>query len=150
MRYLARLALLIVVGLFLCVGFSYTVGSSGRGAGRNLGSWYLYEFRRAEALQNCSRIMCRAQEVKHTVIHALLARKLTVREAAEQFAAVDESLAEESSGLPMAYHAPQTEAEVQKQLLGWVKSELATNPRQAEEAIRRVEEELAEASTDTE
>jgi hypothetical protein len=149
MRSLARLLLLVVVGLVLCFGVSHTVASSESSEGRNAASWLLQEVRRAEALHNCSRIIARAQQTKHTVISDLLAKKLTAREAVEQFAAEDESLAKESSGLPMPYCGPRTEEEVRKQLLGWVKNELVDNPQQAEEVIRQVEEELTETSADT-
>lgn len=149
MRSLALLSLLVVVGLVLCLGVSHTVASSESSAGRNAASWLLQEVRRAEALRNCSRIITRAQQTKHTVISDLLAKKLTAREAVEQFAAEDESLAKESSGLPMPYCGPRTEEEVRQQLLEWVKNELGDNPQEAEEAVRQVEEELAETSADT-
>lgn len=149
MRSLALLSLLVVVGLVLCLGVSHTVASSESSEGRNAASWLLQEVRRAEALRNCSRIITRAQQTKHTVISDLLAKKLTAREAVEQFAAEDESLAKESSGLPMPYCGPRTEEEVRQQLLEWVKNELGDNPQEAEEAVRQVEEELAETSADT-
>lgn len=149
MRSLVRLSLLVVVGLLLCFGVSHTIASSEGSERRNAASWLLEEVRRAEALQNCSRIIARAQEAKHTVINDLLAKKLTAREAVEQFAAEDESLAKEASGLPMPYRGPRSEEEVREQLLGWVKNELVDNPQQAEKVIRQVEEELIEASADT-
>lgn len=149
MRSLARLSLLVFVGLVLCFGVSHTVASSESSEGRKAASWFLQEVRRAEALENCSRIITRAQQTKHTVISDLLAKKLTAREAVEQFAAEDESLAKESSGLPMSYRGPLTEEEVCHQVLEWVKNELGDNPRQAEEVVRQVEEELAETSADT-
>jgi hypothetical protein len=142
---LARLALLVVVGLVLCVGLSHAIAPSGSSEGRSAASWFLHEERRAAALQNCTRILCHAQQARHIVIRDLLAQKLTVREAAEQFADVDESLAEASSEL-MPYRGPRTEEEVRRQLLGWLKSELVRNPQQATEVIHQVEEELSEVS----
>jgi len=148
MRYLARLALLVVIGLVLCVGLSHAITPSESREGRSVGSWLVHEARRADALQNCTRILFDAQQARQSIILDLLAQKLTTGEAVEQFAAVDESLVEASSEM-MPYRGPRTEGEVRRQLLGWVKSALAGNPRQAAEVVRRVEEELSQPTADT-
>jgi hypothetical protein len=151
MRYVVRLMLIGVVGLGLCVGVSRVVIADEYGEGRSLTSWFLSELRRSEALERRGRALSHALAAKRAIVVDLLADKLTVREAADQFMAVDEEVEEAS---PPPLRTPPrlyvTEESARRQLIGWVKNELGRDSPRTEEVLHRLEEELAQQPSATE
>ena len=143
MKYLSRLLLLTAVSALLCMGLS-TLFECGRvSGGRSLAQWFLFEIRRGEALNQRAIAISRSAEAKKAVLADLFAERLTFQEATEQFRAANEIVKESDSGMLARYHVPQTEEELRRQVIAWIKAEKAAHPQRAKKVAHRLETELA-------
>ena len=105
-----------------------------------------WEMRRSEALNQRSAELLRSLEIKKVVVEDLLADRLTLREAAEEFRQADELIETNSGGLVATYLKAKTEDELYRQLIAWTRTELSEDPWRAEEVLQRLEKERAEQS----
>lgn len=132
------------IGLLAAV--SLLLLNSEGASGKDLARWYLGEMRRSEALQQRSQEVSQMMEVKSAVVKDLMAERVTLREAAEQFSATAEIVEDGNDDLVTAYRMPKTEAGLCRQVLTWVHSELAMHgdSEEAKEISCRLENEFAE------
>jgi hypothetical protein len=147
MKYLVPLFLCAVASAVLWVGVP-CVSAFGRNTeGRSLTQWYLFEMRRREALEQRSMAVAQSLEVKRAAVGDLLANRLTLREAAEQFAEADELIEDDEDVLVAHYRISQTEQQRYRQVIAWARNRLNDRPEQARKIARRLEKELARLSS---
>jgi hypothetical protein len=144
MKHVSRLLLTISALAILGIGMTQGFASRDPRARQNLARRFLLEMRRAEALEYRANEMSQSLEVKKAVIEDLVAERLTLREAAEQFRRADQPIENDPAGLVAPYHAPETEQGRYQQVITWAKVELSDDPEQAEQVIPRLEQEMAE------
>lgn len=144
MKFVSRLLLIVVVFALLYEGMSHVIAASADGEGPNVARWFLWEFRRSEALQLRAKEVNQSMEIKADIINELLAGRLTLREAASQFHAANALVEADHDGLVADYRLPQTEEEECRQVLAWTQS-LVIDQYSSEEAkqiLDRLEREL--------
>ncbi|HEY7426229.1 MAG TPA: hypothetical protein VH682_18505 [Gemmataceae bacterium] len=141
MKYASHLLLLVATAA-VGVGVSNIIASGTRADGKSLARWLLFEIRRSEALEQRAAEISRAMQTKKGVTGDLIAKRLTLREAAEEFRQADELIENNSGGLVATYRTAKTEDELYRQVLAWARTELSnSDPRKAEEVMQRLEKE---------
>ena len=140
MKYMSHLLLLVATAA-VGAGVSHILASGTRADGRNLARWLLFEIRRSEALEQRAAEISRALAIKKRIIGDLIAKRLTLREAAEEFRRADELIENNSGGLVATYRTARTENELYRQVLAWARTELSNDPQHSEEVMQRLEKE---------
>jgi hypothetical protein len=140
MKYTSHLLLLVATAA-VGAGVSHILASGTRADGRNLAHWLLFEIRRSEALEQRAVEISRALGIKKRIIGDLIAKRLTLREAAVEFRQADELIENDSGGLVAAYRMAKTEEELYRQVIAWARTELSNHPQQSEEVMQRLEKE---------
>ena len=140
MKYASHLLLLVAVAA-VGAGVSHAITSGTRADGRSLARWLLFEIRRSEALEQRAAEISRSLETKKHIIGDLIAKRLTLREAVEEFRQADELIENNSSGLIAPYRTANTEDDRYRQVIAWARTELCNDPQQAEEVTQRLEKE---------
>lgn len=148
MKSVSRLLLTVFTLAILGVGVTQVFASRDKHQEQSLARWLLLEIRRADALDNRATEMSQSLEVKRAVVGDLVADRLTLREAAEQFRQADQSIEKDPAGLVADYQSPQTEEELYHQVIIWAKTRLSNDPKQAEQVIPRLEKQMAEERRD--
>jgi hypothetical protein len=145
MRFFVRVCVCVVAAIVLLVGLSSLAGSwLGNGSnGIQLGRWIVFESRRSEALQHRSEAVARGAEVKKAIIADLLAGRLTLREAAAQFDEANQLVENEPGSMVASYRTPTSEEGLCRQVLAWVRNEVANlPPEKAERFLSPLEKEF--------
>jgi hypothetical protein len=148
MKYIARLLLAVSAVAFVSIIVAHLFASRDRHEGQSLARWLLVEMRRSEALEYRATEMSQSQQVKKAVVGDLVAERLTLREAAEQFRQADQLIETDPTGLVAAYHTPETEEQLYRQVIAWAKIQLRNDREQAQQVIPRLEQEMAEQCGD--
>ncbi|HEY7315436.1 MAG TPA: hypothetical protein VH643_39265 [Gemmataceae bacterium] len=148
MKHVSRLLLTVFVLTILGVGMMRVLASRDQHGGQSLAHWYLLEIRRSAALDSRASEMSQSLEVKKAVIADLLAKRVSLREAAEQFREADQQIDNDGVGLVAPYRMPESEAGLYRQVIAWTKAELSDDPKQTEQIIPRLEQEMVEDCRD--
>jgi hypothetical protein len=148
MKYVARLLLTGSAVAIVGISVTHVFASRDSHEGRSLTRWLLVEMRRAEALDNRATEMSQSQQVKKEVVSDLVAERLTLREAAEQFRQADQLIETDDTGLVAPYQTPETEEDLYRQVITWAKARLRNDRKQAEQIIPRLEQEMVEQCHD--
>jgi hypothetical protein len=144
MKQVSRVLGTVFILALLGIAVTQVFASRDKREGRSLARWLLVEMRRAEVLENRATEMSQSLQVKKEIVGDLVAERLTLREAAEQFRQADQLIEDDREGLIADYHTPETEKGLYQQVISWAKSELSDDPRQADQIIPRLEQEMAE------
>lgn len=142
----SRLLLIAVVFAVLYVGVSHVLAFGAADDNYNLARWLLREARRSEALWRRKREMAEAMAVKKAIAQELVAGRLTLREAAEQFREADAMVENDPEGLVAPYLVPETKLGLYQQVRTWTETVLTENytPQKAEQVRHRLEQEEKE------
>lgn len=120
-KLVSRLFLIVVVFVGIYAGFSYVIAASVDRDGRNLARWFLLEARRTEALNQRAEEMAQAEQLKRAITEEVIAERLSLPEAAEQFRAADALVEADHDGLIAPYRVPETDAGWRRQVINWVR-----------------------------
>ncbi|HWG47621.1 MAG TPA: hypothetical protein VN688_32960 [Gemmataceae bacterium] len=142
MKYLSHLLLFAVVSTIATVGLSTIFACGEQSEGRSLAQWLFFEMRRNEALQERATEVSQSMEVKKAIIADLLADQITLREATQQFRAVNEMVEKAGDSMLATYRLPQTDEEVGQQVIAWAKAELVAHPRPTKRTLQQLEKDL--------
>jgi hypothetical protein len=144
MKFLSRMLLYALVIAMVSAGLSEIL-ARGQSEGESLVHRFLFEFRRSEALTQRTEEVAQSIEIKRAVIDDLIADRVTLREATEQFRSANELIENDSEGMVATYRGPRTEKGLWRQVLAWVEMELSMrHDPQAEEITCRIKDEMGE------
>jgi hypothetical protein len=137
MNYFARLCLCALVAVVVLIGLSGVFASF---FGRELSVFDLsrgmvIETRRSEALRNRSDMVARSLTIKNAIVDELLAERLSLSEAAEQFQDANDMVENGDPNLLADYRKPDTEEGVNEQVIAWVRNEIWHRPSVARTRI---------------
>jgi hypothetical protein len=88
-----------------------------------LGHSVVFEARRTEALQYRMEMVAQSDEIKRDIIIELVAGRLTLREAADQFREANQMVENTDRELVADYQMPTTEEGLCRQVIAWVEGE---------------------------
>jgi len=144
MKHVSRLLLTVFVLAILGVAMMRVFAARDEQEGQSLARWILVEIRRSAALDSRASEMSQSLEVKKAVVSDLVAERVSLREAAEQFRQADQWIENDGAGLVAPYRLPESEEGRYRQVIAWAKAELSDDPKQTEQVIPRLEQEMVE------
>jgi hypothetical protein len=144
MKHVSRLLLTIAALATLGIGLTYVLARRDPYEGRSLARWLLLEIRRSAALDYRASEMSQVLEVKKAVVDDLVAERVSLREAAEQFRQANQWIENDGTGLVVPYYPPESEEGLYQQVIAWAKQQLSDDPKQAEQVIPRLEQGMAQ------
>ena len=140
MRFFARISAYAAVAVVLFVGLFSHLGL--RFGKQSDLSQLLLESRRSEAWRYRAKMVTRNIEVKHAVVHEIIAGRLTLREAVARFQEANQLVENNDRDLLPDYQIPATEEGVYRQVLAWVRAEVSSLPaEQAQRILTSLEKE---------
>jgi len=102
------------------------------------------ELHRRDELQTRSGPVFRRTVEKNRIVHELIAHQLTLREAADQFRELEEEVRQAQPDGPDALPMNSDDEEMYRNVIVWVRSELAAKPDEAEKVVSELEREMSE------
>jgi hypothetical protein len=130
MTLFMRMVGCMAAAIALSVGLSIFAGAL------QLGRCLLFETRRSQALQHRFEMVADSWEAKHDIIVEVVAGRLHLREAIVQFQKANDLVENADRDLAPAYLTPSDPESVGRQVLVWVRNEVAAWPPSEAERIR--------------
>lgn len=130
MRFYTRLLVCAVTALMLCV-ILLNCAASWFDADANvlrLGRLLVFEARRSQALSARTEMVERSLDIKRGIIAQLIAGRVDLREAIDQFAKANEMIGNGDRELIARYQLPTDLEGVARQLLSWTYNEIESLP----------------------
>jgi hypothetical protein len=147
MKQFLRLSLCGSVAAILTVVFLVLLTRLGNAQMRNsldllvwLQKWSDAERRQEELKARGAPVFHRTTE-KNRIVVELIARRLTLREAAQQFRELDEEVSQVQPEVPRAPASDGDEAAC-RNVITWVRSQLSANPKEADWVVMQLEREM--------
>lgn len=140
MRFYTRILVCVAAAVLLsAVLFHFAVSCfDGETSVLRLGRLLLHETRRSQAMDARAESVLRSMDLKRDIIAQLIAGRLQLREAIDQFHKANEMIENDNTNLMARYELPTDLEGVGRQVLAWANREVYSLP--SDKAQRRVAE----------